>query len=173
MDLNTANLVKRANARMELLRKAVGFGASTEDLKSIHILFIRSILEQSATVWHSSLSQENINDLERVQKSATKIILKNRFQGYQNALIRLELKTLSEKREELCLNFAIKCTNNSKLSSMLSDESPENSEISLILESDTLTAAPHSVGGESIKCISGCILPPDWSAICCCRFFSN
>ena len=108
----------RANARMEILRKVAGFGASIEDLRTIYILFIRSILEQSATVWHSSLSQENINDLERVQKSAMKIILKNRFQGYQNALNRLKLKTLSERREELCLNFAIKCTNNSKLSSM-------------------------------------------------------
>ena len=102
---------------MELLRRVAGFGASTEDLKTIYILFIRSILEHSATVWHSSLSQENI-DLERIQKSATKIILKNEFQGYQNALNRLELKTLSERRENLCLIFAIKCTKNSKLSSM-------------------------------------------------------
>ena len=117
-DLNTANLVKRANARMELLRKVAGFGASTEDLKTIYILYIRSILEQSATVWHSSLSQENIDDLERVQKSATKIILKNEFQGYKNALNRLQLKTLSERREDLSLIFAIKCTKNSKLSSM-------------------------------------------------------
>ena len=42
-DLNTANLVKRANARMELLRKVAGFGASIEDLRTIYILFIRSI----------------------------------------------------------------------------------------------------------------------------------
>ena len=32
-DLNTANIVKKANARMELLRKVASFGTPTEDLK--------------------------------------------------------------------------------------------------------------------------------------------
>ena len=123
-DLNTAYLVKRANnARMQLLRKVGAFGASEQDLKIIYVLFIRSILEQSATVWHSSLSKENIDDLERVQKSATKIILRNKWKTYKSALNRLELKTLVERREELCLNFAIKCTQNSKLTTMF----PKNS----------------------------------------------
>ena len=45
-----------------------------EELKNIYILFIRSILEQSAAVWHSSLTEENKNNLERVQKSAVRII---------------------------------------------------------------------------------------------------
>ena len=122
-DLNTAYLVKRANARMQLLRKVGAFGASEQDLKIIYVLFIRSILEQSATVWHSSLSKENIDDLERVQKSATKIILRNNWKTYKSALNRLELKTLVERREDLCLNFAIKCTQNLKLATMF----PKNS----------------------------------------------
>ena len=67
-DLNTLNLVKKANARMQLVRKVASFGASVDDLKNIYFLFVRSLLEQSATVWHSSLTQENSNDLERVQK---------------------------------------------------------------------------------------------------------
>ena len=75
-DLNTAAIVKKANARMELLRRAASFSPSVEDLKDIYILFIRSILEQSATVWHSSITAENSSDLERVQKSALKVILK-------------------------------------------------------------------------------------------------
>ena len=73
-DLNTAAIVRKANARMELLRKAATFGPPVQDLKDIYILFIRSILEQSATVWHSSITFENSSDLERVQKSAVKII---------------------------------------------------------------------------------------------------
>ena len=67
-------IVKKANARMELLRRIASFGASIEDLRIIYFLFIRSHLEQSATVWHSCLTLENSNDLERVQKSAVKII---------------------------------------------------------------------------------------------------
>ena len=69
-DSNKANLVKRANARMVLLRKLTQFAVPREDLKTIYIAYVRSILEQSAVVWHSALSVENRQDLERVQKSA-------------------------------------------------------------------------------------------------------
>ena len=96
---NTANIVKKANSRMELLRKVASFGTSAEELKNIYILFIRSILEQSATVWHSSLTAENSDDLERVQKSAFKVILQDKLNGYKNPLIVLELDTLSERRK--------------------------------------------------------------------------
>ena len=82
-DLNTLNLVKKANARMQLVRKVASFGASVDDLKNIYFLFVRSLLEQSATVWHSSLTQENSNDLERVQKSTVKIIMGHEYQGYK------------------------------------------------------------------------------------------
>ena len=64
---------------MQILRKASSFGASEDDLKNIYFLYVRSQLEQSAVVWHSSLTEENIADLERVQKTAVKIILKNKY----------------------------------------------------------------------------------------------
>ena len=69
-DSNTSNLTKRANARMRLLHKMSEFGAPSEDLKSIYIAYIRSILEQSVVVWHASLTAQNIEDLERIQKNA-------------------------------------------------------------------------------------------------------
>ena len=62
-DLNTSNLIKKANARMEILRKVAAFGASIDDKKQIYIMYVRSLLEQSATVWHSSLSAQNRRDL--------------------------------------------------------------------------------------------------------------
>ena len=69
---NCKSLVKKANSRMELLRKVSSFGLDQVELKNIYVIFIRSVLEQSATVWHSSLTEENKNDLERVQKSAVR-----------------------------------------------------------------------------------------------------
>ena len=117
-DLNTAALIKKGNSRMELLHRVAGFGTPVEDLKIIYILFIRSILEQSATVWHSSLTEENISDLERVQKSAIKVILQEKYNGYQNGLAQLGLEDLKSRREQLCLDFAKKCTKNKKLSHM-------------------------------------------------------
>ena len=55
---------------MLLLQNAAKFTKESSDLKSIYLTFIRPVLEQLAPVWHSSLSQENISDLEIIQKSA-------------------------------------------------------------------------------------------------------
>ena len=121
-DLNTSKIVKKANMRMELLRRVANFGAPTKDLIEIYILFIRSILEQSATVWHSGLTSENRSDLERVQKSAVKIIMKSNYNGYKKALAYLGLASLEDRRKELCLNFAKKCLDNKKVKHMF----PEN-----------------------------------------------
>ena len=121
-DLNTAAIVRKANARMELLRRAASFGPPIEDLKDIYVLFVRIILEQSATVWHSSITAENSSDLERVQKSALKVILKEKYSNYQNALAQIGIESLESRREDLCLNFARKCVKNKKLVHMF----PEN-----------------------------------------------
>ena len=74
---------------MELLRRVASFGTPVEDLKTIYTLFIRSLVEQSATVWHSSLTQDNITDLERVQKTAVKVILQENYKGYHRGLAQL------------------------------------------------------------------------------------
>ena len=81
-------------------------------------MYVRSILEFSATVWHSSLTEENRNDLERVQKTAFRIILGQRYKTYQNALNILNLETLDERRNILCLNFAKRTSKHPKLKKM-------------------------------------------------------
>ena len=65
---NTSYLVKKAYMRMQLLYSAAKFTKNKKDLKHIYITFIRPVLEQSAPVWHSSLTEENSRDIERVQK---------------------------------------------------------------------------------------------------------
>ena len=75
-------------------------------------MYVRSILEKSATVWHSSLTEENKTDLERVQRSVLKIILGEQYKSYSNALLKLQLETLNLRRENLCLSFAIKTSKN-------------------------------------------------------------
>jgi hypothetical protein len=114
-DENTDYIVKRTNARMELLKKVASFGTSIEGKKNIYILYIRSILEQSCVVWHSSLTAENCEDLERIQKAAVKIILGNQFNNYEDALEKIDLQSLNERRDELCLKFAKKCLKSEKV----------------------------------------------------------
>ena len=114
-DVNTDYLVKKANARMQLLRKVTSFTCSKEDKREIYILYIRSILEQSSVVWHSSLTKQNEEDLERVQKSAVKLINGDNIENYEEALMQANLKSLKTRREELCKNFAEKCIKSDNL----------------------------------------------------------
>ena len=97
------------NKRMQLLHKASRFTNNTRDLKQIYMLQIRSKLDQSAVVWHSSLSQNNRNDLERVQKLALRCILGDNYKSYEDSLKNLGLVTLEEKREQMCIKFAKGC----------------------------------------------------------------
>ena len=99
-------LIRKVNARMTLLRGVLNFGAKNEEMVHLWKTFCRSVLEQSCVVWHSSLTQENKNDLERTQKTFCKLILKEKYKDYSNALIKLNLETLEERRNMLSLKFA-------------------------------------------------------------------
>ena len=94
------------NARMTLLRGVLNFGAKNEEMVHLLKTFCRSVLEQSCVVWHSSLTQENRNNLERTQKTFCKLILKDKYKNYSNALIQLNLETLEERRNMLSLKFS-------------------------------------------------------------------
>ena len=102
-DSNTHSLVKRSNARMRLLHKLVEFSIPHDDLLTIYVLYIRSILAQSCQVWHSGLTLENITDLERVQRNALKIILKEGYVSYEKTLEKTNLESLHDGRVTLCL----------------------------------------------------------------------
>ena len=66
---------------------------------------MRSQLELSAVVWSSSLTDQNKTDLERVQRSALRIILGQKYKRYSNALNALNLETLEERRENNNCSF--------------------------------------------------------------------
>ena len=57
---NTSEIIKSAYQRMQILTRAVKFTTNRNDLRSIYISYIRSILEKSAVVWHSSLTEKEI-----------------------------------------------------------------------------------------------------------------
>ena len=82
------------------------------------MLYVRSILEQSCQVWNSALTLENSQNLERVQKTSLKIILKSDYQTYENALDVTGLTTLAERRLKLCLSFAKKCLKHQEMKQM-------------------------------------------------------
>ena len=106
---NTQMLVKNANSKMKMLQIASKFIANKHDLMQIYKTFVRSRLEYSCVVWNSSLTKNNESDIERVQKSAVRIIMKDNYKDYHSALKTLNLETLVDRRKKLCIKFAKKC----------------------------------------------------------------
>ena len=107
-DRNIDYLVKDANKRMVMLHAASKFTSDKQVLKQIYFSRIRCKLDQSAVVWNSSLTLKNISDLERVQRSAIRIIYGKKYESYSGTLKELSIQSLSERREMLCLKFAKK-----------------------------------------------------------------
>ena len=89
---------------------------STEDLLDIYILYIRSIAEYCSTVFHSSLTVEQSEKIERIQKTCLKVILGDMFIDYASALEMSGLETLFSRRKSRCLNFALKSAKHSRMS---------------------------------------------------------
>ena len=90
------------------LNKLFEFEVPRNDLVEIYILYIRSVLESSATVWHSSITQGQENEIERVQKVALRTILKDGYIDYHSAMKKCSLTTLKDRRIQLCIVFAKK-----------------------------------------------------------------
>ena len=78
------------------------------------LLKIYCVSVQSCVVWGSSLTQENIEDLERTQKTLAKLVLRDNYVKYELALKRLNLETLAKRRKELALGFAKSSIENQK-----------------------------------------------------------
>ena len=93
---------------MTMLTKLKYAGVPKEDLITVYILYIRSLLEYCSVVWHSTLTDEQCNNLESVQRLCLKIILGEGYDGYDNALENCGLETLKVRREGKCLQYGLK-----------------------------------------------------------------
>ena len=115
---NTNYLTKKVNRKMRMLHIAAKFTRNREHLKHIYKTFIRSNLEFSSTVWHSSLTVTDRQDLERIQKAAVKVILGKEYVGYDQALTVLNLESLNMRREAMALKFAKRSLQNRNFSKL-------------------------------------------------------
>merc|ERR1712081_17088 len=97
-----------------MLTKLKYVGTKTEDLIDIYILYIRSLVEYCSVAFHSSLTQEQEQKLERIQKTCLRVILGEMYISYEAALEMSGLKTLKQRREIRCLKFSTKCLNHPK-----------------------------------------------------------
>ena len=70
--------------------------------------YIRSVTEYCLVALHPSLTLEESQTLERIQKTCLRIILGDMYVSYDSALEMSGLRTLYSKREKICLDFALK-----------------------------------------------------------------
>ena len=119
---NTQYLVRRGYQRMTILRRLYEFDIPREDLVQIYTMYIRSVLEYNSNVWFSSITNEERDHLERVQKVACRIILKSEYTTYTVALQTLNLLSLSDRRQMLAKRFALKCVKNERFVSCKSEQ---------------------------------------------------
>ena len=62
-------------------------------------------INQSCVLWGSGLTNENVTDLERTQKTFTKLVLEEDYRSYKEALQTLGLCSLLDHKKALTLRF--------------------------------------------------------------------
>ena len=107
-----------------MLTKLRYVGVSIEDLIEIYCLFIRSRAEYMSVLWHSSLSIEQSEKIENIQRTCLKIILQDNYVNYLAACEMTGLFDLSVRCQARCLQFAKRSLNNPLTRGMF----PENTQ---------------------------------------------
>ena len=95
---NCKEICKKSFSRLSMITKLKYAGVSKEDLIDIYVLFIRSVTEYCAVVFHSRLNIEESNKLEQIQKTCLGVILGDLYIPYTAAQEMCGLKPLSEQR---------------------------------------------------------------------------
>ena len=105
---NTNYLCGKARQKLRVLRRMKSLNLTVSQMLDIYFKEIRAILEMCVPVWHTGLTKKQTRNIEQIQKIAFRIILNQNYVNYENALKVLKVKTLKDRRVQLCKNFAAK-----------------------------------------------------------------
>ena len=102
-DVHVQEMLKKARIKLHFLIQL----KKSRVLPNPAISFYKSVivpqLEYACPAWATSITKEQSNDIERIQKRALKIVFPDL--DYSQALEKANLKTLSQRRLELCKKF--------------------------------------------------------------------
>ena len=111
---NTDHIVSKAYKKLWIVRRLKEMGANQEELIDIYQKQVRSVLELAVPAWQGAITQEDKNEIERVQKAAHHIVLGGQYVSYKSALKYTGMESLESRREKLCLKFAKKAEKHPK-----------------------------------------------------------
>ena len=100
---NTRHIKKKVFGRLWSIERIRSMGASAETLWDVYCKQVRSVLEFTAVVWSSGLTQENSTQIERIQKSAFAVIMGVQYASNEKSCAKLSMETLYNRREKLVL----------------------------------------------------------------------
>ena len=139
---NTALICNKVNRQFYMLYKLKQFGYTEDDLLIAWTTIIRPLTEYATPLWHSGLSETDKRKIESLQKRALAIIFgiqyidNNRYyminketSPYTEALQKLQLPSLQERREILTGKFALQTMKNEKHSDIFQEK--QEQEINL------------------------------------------
>ena len=105
-DTQVKHMVSKASRRLFILCKLKKNGVKADDLVLIYKMYIRPLLEFGTPVWSSSLTNNQSNDLERVQKRALRMITYPSSDHYNDLLRTYDLDSLEDRRILILTRFA-------------------------------------------------------------------
>jgi len=111
------SILLKADRKMFMLRKLKAAGLNSQELLIDYKGYIRPILEYAAPMWHPGLTQRQVNQVENIQKRVCKHVLGREYKSYTDSLATLEIKTLHDRRVDMCKDFASKVLASERFSS--------------------------------------------------------
>ena len=105
---NTSYICQKARNKLWMLRRMMNLNLTIYEMFDVYSKEIRSLLEMAVPVWNSGLTNQQIYDIESIQKVAMQIILQNKYVNYQSACQLFSAQTLADRRTRLCSKFASK-----------------------------------------------------------------
>jgi hypothetical protein len=105
---HTREVYLKALSKMWLLRRLKSVKLESEVILDYYLKEIRPLAEHGVAIWNSGLTKGQINDLEKIQKVAFRIILDESYTTYEVACTLLNVSPLEYRRTDLCTKFAVK-----------------------------------------------------------------
>ena len=98
-------ITSKASQRLYFLRVLKRANVSMDKFLAIYCSLVRPVVEYACQVWHGTLTKEQNDSVENIQKRALQIIMPEAT--YDLALKVSELPTLEKRRTEMCKRLFI------------------------------------------------------------------
>ena len=121
-------IIRKFNIRSWLLRHLISAGVPQNDVSKIYSTVICPVLEYATPVYSPLLGQNQIDEIESLQRRSLKIIFGHKT-SYSKALELSGLSTLEQQRCEIARKFVSKLALNTKFNHWLPKHQPYNYEL--------------------------------------------